>query len=89
MKRQFFPSSLVDLAVKILAYLRICFSYAIQLVGAYFVGDFPQNFLSHLTNTTQMLHGKSSAGVAKNSSEYLLQICLTFTVDNFACLDIF
>ena len=47
-----------------------------------------KNFLSHLTNTSQRLDRKSRAGVAENSSGYSWQICVTFAVEDLACLGI-
>ena len=38
---------------------------------------------------SQRLHRKSRAGVAENSSRYSWQICLTFAVEDLACLGIF
>ena len=47
-----------------------------------------KNVLSHLTNMSQKLHRKSRAGVAENSSGYSWQICITFAVEDLACLGI-
>ena len=69
--------------------MRFALRLQFSLVLLTFVGGFPQKtFLSHLTNTSQRLHRKSPAGVAKNSSGYSWQVCLTFAIEDLACFGI-
>ena len=88
MKRQPVPCSLLDRVVQRFAYFGICSLSPIFLVLLTFLVLSTKNVLSHLTNTSQKLHCKSQAGVAKNSSRYSWQICLTFAAEDLACLGI-
>ena len=60
-----------------------------SLVILTFSVTFQKIFLSHLTNTSQILYRKSPAGIVEYSFEYWLQISLTNVVGDFTCLGIF